>query len=140
MMRRIVFLISFFQVITFQLQAQIQHVVAKGETVFQIAKKYEVTPYDIYRLNPDAKEALKENTTLLIPKPSTGKAIVHEVGEKETLYGIAKKYNVTVSDLEQWNKSALEGGLKTANRFLFPNLHLLRKSLYLLLCRILNLS
>ena len=111
-MRRIVFLISFFQVITFQLQAQIQHVVAKGETVFQIAKKYEVTPYDIYRLNPDAKEALKENTTLLIPKPSTGKAIVHEVGEKETLYGIAKKYNVTVSDLEQWNKSALEGGLK----------------------------
>lgn len=112
MMRRIVFLISFFQVITFQLQAQIQHVVAKGETVFQIAKKYEVTPYDIYRLNPDAKEALKENTTLLIPKPSTGKAIVHEVGEKETLYGIAKKYNVTVSDLEQWNKSALEGGLK----------------------------
>ncbi len=111
-MKRIVFLISLFQVFTLQLQAQIKHVVAKGETVFQIAKKYEVTPYDIYRLNPDAKEGVKENVTLLIPKPSTGKAIIHEVGEKETLYGIAKKYNVAVADLEQWNKSTLALGLK----------------------------
>lgn len=111
-MKRIIFFIFLFQAFTFQLQAQIKHIVAKGETVFQIAKKYQITPYDIYRLNPDAKGGVKENTTLLIPKPSTGKAIIHEVGEKETLYGIAKKYNVTVSDLENWNKQQLDGGLK----------------------------
>lgn len=111
-MKRIIFFIFLFQAFTFQLQAQIKHIVAKGETVFQIAKKYQITPYDIYRLNPDAKGGVKENTTLLIPKQSTGKAIIHEVGEKETLYGIAKKYNVTVFDLENWNKQQLDGGLK----------------------------
>nr|MBP6586057.1 LysM peptidoglycan-binding domain-containing protein [Flavobacterium sp.] len=32
-----------------------KHTVQKGETITQIAQKYKVTPYDIYRLNPDAQ-------------------------------------------------------------------------------------
>jgi LysM repeat protein len=87
-------------------------VVAKGETVTQIAKKYEVTPFDIYRLNPDTKNGVQENTTLLIPKATSGKRVIHVVGEKETLFGIAKKYNISVSDLETWNKATLQNGLK----------------------------
>uniref|UniRef100_UPI00404B72DB LysM peptidoglycan-binding domain-containing protein n=1 Tax=Flavobacterium sp. TaxID=239 RepID=UPI00404B72DB len=54
---------------------------------------------------------VKENTTLLIPK-ATSKALIHVVAEKETLYGISKKYNVSVSDLETWNKATLQNGLK----------------------------
>jgi len=34
----------------------------------QIAQKYNVTPYDIYQLNPDAQSGLKPNSVLLIPK------------------------------------------------------------------------
>lgn len=112
MIKRVVFLFSLIFLFALPVQSQIKHVVAKGETVFQIAKKYEVTPFDIYRLNPDAKNGVKENTTLLIPKGTSGKAIIHVVGEKETLFGIAKKYNVSVSDIETWNKVALQNGLK----------------------------
>jgi LysM repeat protein len=112
MIKRVVFLFSLIFLFALPVQSQIKHVVAKGETVFQIAKKYEVTPFDIYRLNPDAKNGVKENTTLLIPNGSVNKAIKHVVGEKETLFGISKKYNVTVSDIETWNKVALQNGLK----------------------------
>lgn len=112
MIKRVVFLFSLIFLFALPVQSQIKHVVAKGETVFQIAKKYEVTPFDIYRLNPDAKNGVKENTTLLIPNGSVNKSITHVVGEKETLFGIAKKYNVSVADLETWNKATLQNGLK----------------------------
>ncbi|WP_445716032.1 LysM peptidoglycan-binding domain-containing protein [Flavobacterium sp.] len=111
MIKSVVFLFSLIFFYALPVKSQIKHVVAKGETVFQIAKKYEVTPFDIYRLNPDAKNGVKENTTLLIPK-ATSKALIHVVAEKETLYGISKKYNVSVSDLETWNKATLQNGLK----------------------------
>ncbi len=89
-----------------------EHTVKAKETVFSIAKKYEVTPFDIYRLNPDAKNGIQENITLLIPKTLSEATLVHQVGEKETLFGIAKKYKVTVADLELWNKESLKEGLK----------------------------
>lgn len=112
MIKRVVFLFSLIFLFGLPAQSQIKHVVTKGETVTQIAKKYEVTPFDIYRLNPDAKNGVQENTTLLIPKTTSGKSVVHVVGEKETLFGIAKKYNISVSDLEAWNKATLQNGLK----------------------------
>ena len=112
MIKRVVFLFSLIFLFGLPAQSQIKHVVAKGETVTQIAKKYEVTPFDIYRLNPDAKNGVQENTTLLIPKATSGKGVIHVVGEKETLFGISKKYNISVSDLETWNKATLQNGLK----------------------------
>ncbi|WP_395065874.1 LysM peptidoglycan-binding domain-containing protein, partial [Flavobacterium sp.] len=33
--------------------------VDKGETVAQIAQKYKVTPYDIYKLNPDSQNGIQ---------------------------------------------------------------------------------
>ena len=98
-----------------------KHIVAKGETVYQIAKQYQITPFDIYRLNPDAKEGIQENTTLLIPKSGTntqqvnqvsGDVKKHTVQTKETLYSIAKKYEVSVADLKEWNEAELKDGLK----------------------------
>ena len=112
MIKRVVFLFSLIFFFSLPVKSQIKHVVAKGETVFQIAKKYEVTPFDIYRLNPDAKNGVQENTTLLIPKATSGKGVIHVVGEKETLFGISKKYKISVSDLETWNKATLQNGLK----------------------------
>lgn len=116
----------FFTIISFSaLNAQVnnvkEHKVSKGETVYQIAKKYQVTPFDIYRLNPDAKVGIEENTTLLIPskvgevksnpiKADSSKK--HKVLPKETLYSIAKMYEVSVADLKEWNEADLKEGLK----------------------------
>jgi len=94
-----------------------KHTVAKGETITQIAQKYKVTPYDIYRLNPDAQNGIQENTTILIPtsvtnKEQNGISKTHEVQSKETLFGIAKQYNTSVEELELLNPELKKEGLK----------------------------
>jgi LysM repeat protein len=111
-----------------------KHKVEKGETVAAIAKKYKVTPYDIYKLNPDSKNGIKEDTILLIPAPSkvapTAVAVkeqptkiantIHEVEAKETLYSLAKRYNVSVEDIKKANGTALDSGLQIGQKVIIP--------------------
>ncbi len=44
----------------------ISHTVAKGETIFSISKKYDVTEESIYKLNPESKQALRVGSILKI--------------------------------------------------------------------------
>ncbi|MFV8344263.1 LysM peptidoglycan-binding domain-containing protein [Flavobacterium sp. XS2P39] len=108
------------------------HKVQKGETISQIAIKYNVTPFDIYQLNPDAQSGLKPNSVLLIPK-SGGKAKTvlqvkpsvktssHEVMPKETLYGIEKKYGVSDEALKQANPFLEKEGLQIGQTLVIPS-------------------
>lgn len=41
--------------------------VSIGETIIMIAKKHHITPHDIYELNPDAVNGIRENTILQLP-------------------------------------------------------------------------
>lgn len=109
-----------------------EHKVAKGETTYSIAKKYNVAPEDIYRLNPEAKNGVNENAVLLIPtkagqpfkvtpkettketpKP-TGKEtrVYHVVEAKETVYSIAKKYDTSEESIKKNNPDIEKEGLK----------------------------
>jgi LysM repeat protein len=110
-----------------------KHKVTKGETVTEIAKKYKVTPYDIYKLNPDSQNGIKENTYLLIPsqpiiapagpvkeKPTQVANPIHTVQPKETLYSLAKKYNVTVEELTKANNELLKDGLQPGQKIIIP--------------------
>jgi LysM repeat protein len=110
------------------------HKVAKGETIAQIAQKYKVSPYDIYKLNPDAQLGISPNTVLLIPKESANKPakavttpnviaknITHEVASKETLFGIQKKYNVTEAALFKANPFLEKDGLQIGQTLVIPN-------------------
>lgn len=127
-----VFLISF----SGQAQENVKHTVAKGETITQIAQKYNVTPLDIYTLNPDARNGVKEKTVLIIPsknkvvkvlnkevKPvaaATSKnGKTHIVQAKETPYGLAKQYGITVADLEKANPE-IKNGLKMGQSLVIP--------------------
>ena len=114
-------------------QDYIKHKVAKKETVAEIAKKYKVTPYDIYRLNPDSKNGIKENTILLVPKQSKPETTApvkekstklanttHEVQSGETLYSIAKKYNVTFDDIKKANEGTAGDALKIGQKIIIP--------------------
>ncbi|GAB3715583.1 amino acid ABC transporter substrate-binding protein [Flavobacterium koreense] len=101
-------------------QNYIKHKVAKGETITQIAQKYKVTPYDIYKLNPDSQSGIQPDAILLIPK-SIEKVTSNEVPfkektytvkSKETLYSIAKENNVEISDLEEANPFLKTAGLQ----------------------------
>lgn len=126
------FLVSF----SGQAQQNVKHTVSSGETVTQIAQKYKVTPLDIYTLNPDARNGLKEKSVLLIPSKGAVKIPVkeqkvvetpsvqkkgntHTVAPKETAYGLAKQYNVSVADLEKANPE-IKDGLKIGQVLTIP--------------------
>ncbi|WAC03545.1 LysM domain-containing protein [Lacinutrix neustonica] len=47
------------------------HKVKEGETVESIAKQYNMSTSDIYKLNPDARRKLRPNAILIIPKERT---------------------------------------------------------------------
>ncbi len=112
-MKILLFLITFYFV-SAQSQDLKKHQVVAGETVYSISKMYKVSPDEIYKLNPDIKNGIKENSFVLLPKSATiSKVLKHSVEPKETLYSISKKYNITVSDIENWNQTILQNGLKT---------------------------
>ncbi|NEW84161.1 MAG: LysM peptidoglycan-binding domain-containing protein, partial [Mariniphaga sp.] len=83
------------------------HSVRKKETVFSIAQRSGITSEDIYQYNPQARNGIKEGEVLKIPKPQTSyneskaridetqQLIKHVVRRKETLFSIAKQYNIT---------------------------------------------
>lgn len=89
------------------------HTVAKGETVTQIAKKYQTTKNVIFLLNPDAVNGISENQVLKIPNAIDA---LHEVQHKETVYGIAKQYNLATEKLYDLNPGLKENGLKVGQK------------------------
>jgi LysM repeat protein len=128
-MKKLVWLIVLGMQLSFA-QNVVKHKVSKGETITQIAKKYNVTPGDIYKLNPDAQKGVDENTMLVITVP--GKAttdskkkedkkadkkedkaatvvIKHEVQPKETLYTLSKQYGTTIEEIEKSNPEVKNG-------------------------------
>ncbi len=124
--------VLFFNYSVFSQEKTTTHKVEKGETISQIAIKYNVTPYDIYQLNPDALSGLKPNSVLLIPKSNgkqkiavqakaNAKAITHEVAPKETLYGIEKKYGVSDEALKQANLFLEKDGLQIGQILTIPS-------------------
>lgn len=103
------------------------HSVQKGETVYSIAREYNISEATIYNLNPDAKNGLKVNSVLIIPSNSVISSGTnnnnfreHKVKKKETLYGIAQLYNVSVDDIKKLNKDLYSRGLKKGETLLIP--------------------
>lgn len=107
----------------------IKHTVQKGETVTKIAQQYKITPADIYKLNPDSQNGLKPDAVLLIPK---GNGVIirkkietntqtHTVVAKETVYGLAKSYDVSVEDLQKANPALEKEGLKIGGTIIIPS-------------------
>lgn len=98
-------------------QKTIKHTVVEGESIYSIAKKYKVSESDIYELNPKSKGALLQlKTVLLIPNKKNkskdkkevassknANAEIHTVESGESLYKIAKKYNITLEKLIELN-------------------------------------
>ena len=106
-------------------QEAIKHTVAKGETVYSLAQKYQVKQSEIFDLNPKAKNGLKLDMVLQIPNKNQSAAVVettvHEVLPKETLYGISKKYNVSIDKIKEANSFIETEGLKIGAKVTIPN-------------------
>ncbi len=115
---RVLFFICFALNVSFGQQYQAKHTVLKGETIQQIAQKYKTSPSEIYKLNPKAENGISENQILIVPQSNT--TITHVVAPKETLYGLATKYNVKVENIQNANSVALINGLKVGQELVIP--------------------
>ena len=126
MIKRVLYIFVFIVACSVFGQNYDKHRVENGETISQIAQKYNVTPYAIYQLNPDAQSGLNPSSILLIPKKSVvSKAVVtsktHLVEPKETLFGIAKKYAISDEALKQANPNLEKEGLQIGQTLDIPS-------------------
>lgn len=96
------------------------HKVEKGQTLYGLSKLYNITIEDIIKHNPQAENGIKARESIKIylgedkshdlmqqkvettPHDTTDKN-VHIVQAGETLYGISKKYNLSIGELEKLN-------------------------------------
>lgn len=133
MVFRLIIVLFFFSVGVFSQEKYIKHKISKGENLTVIAKKYGVKAKDISEANPNAPKILKLNSILLIPNnnPVSESKLpeiaanttpgLHEIQAKETLWGISKKYNVSVEDLKKANPSLETEGLKIGQQINIPS-------------------
>lgn len=101
---------------------ELQHIVAKKETLFGIARRYEVDINALLERNPEANTGIQPGMVLIIPTSMGGSqptAVTrpaapegmrqHTVEAGETLYGLARRYGVTVESITQANGGLPEG-------------------------------
>ena len=114
-------------------QEFISHQVTSGETLYSIAKKYNLKEKEIIKLNPDAKERVYEGLVLILPasagasKETTASTPqedirfkTHKVRRKETLYSISKKYDVTQDAIKKYNKRLYSETLRKGDKIRIP--------------------
>lgn len=112
-------------------QEKIKHVVVNGESVYSIAKKYNVTESEIFELNPKAKGLLQLDMVLFVPKSSkkkneekkskvVPKGPAHKVETGESLYTIAKKYDTSIEKLRDANPQLDSDNLQLGELLALP--------------------
>jgi len=88
------------------------HRVDQGETLFSVSRRYGVSIQEIKESNPEVDiNQLSIGDTLrapLFPELSRGQKTLHTVEEGETLYRLAKQYEVTTDNIRTWNTLGLE--------------------------------
>ena len=86
----------------------ISHIVQSGDSLWSLASKYDTEVKIIKRINYLNNDLLSINDTLLIPlsKSKSNNFIPYEmyiVSEGDTLWSIAKEYNIEIRDLSRMN-------------------------------------
>ena len=91
------------------------HVVKKGETIYRISKMYGISEYDLMDFNKLDSFTIFEGQKLKLVGDSGAEteefrkiaekdnSMYHVVEKKETLYGIARIYKTTVSEIKELN-------------------------------------
>ncbi len=118
------------------MSAQKSHTVVKGDTPYNIAKKYGLTVEELLKLNPNVKDgklalgdvltvkndkaASASSKTPVASKPVSnsqlGKIILQP---KQTIYGITKQYRISETDLRKLNPE-LDAHMKIGDEVTLP--------------------
>lgn len=99
------------------------HVVEQGNTLYGLKQKYNTTIEEIINANPGVEEGIQVGQKLYIPveynKSTDSTAKTHVVEQGETLFGISRKYDLTVDDLIESNPG-VEEGLEIGEELIIP--------------------
>ena len=82
-----------------------EYVVKKGDSLYTIAKKYNVSVDDLLKVNGLTSALIYPNQVLIIPLTNNGNVYFMEyvVKENDSLNLIADKYNVNINELKNYN-------------------------------------
>ncbi len=88
-----------------------KHKVQAGETLYAIAKQYSVGVMDLASWNDlNLQSGIRPGQVLRLTSPENtalpvveSREIEHVVKPTDTLYGVARKYSVTIRELMEWN-------------------------------------
>lgn len=110
--------------------------IEKGDTKFALSRKYNISVQSIESINPHIKNMLQIGHRVSIPKNPTelnkGESSINSSAIKqnnddylvkagESLWGIAKKFSISVNSLIQANKERLDGVLKAGQYLKIPS-------------------
>jgi LysM repeat protein len=112
------------------LSAQKTHTVIKGDTPYNIAKRYGMTVDDLVKLNPFAKDGKVAIGDVLVVSKSSAKPDTKTVSStdklgkivlkpKQTIYGITKQYQISEADLRKLNPD-LDSHMKIGDEVILP--------------------
>ena len=79
------------------------YIVKSGDTLYSIANKYGMSVQELKDLNKLTSNTLSIGQQLVVSEGNAGTLDTYTVKAGDTLYSIAKKYGLTVSELKQLN-------------------------------------
>lgn len=84
-------------------QSQDMHTVQAGESLFSIARQYDLAVGDIREWNDLDNDNLSVGQVLKITPPEADNQITHTVRPGDTLFSLSRRYDVTIAEIQQWN-------------------------------------
>ncbi|QBO57459.1 amino acid ABC transporter substrate-binding protein [Chryseobacterium salivictor] len=115
------------------LSAQKTHTVVKGDTPYNIAKRYAMTVDDLVKLNPSSKDGkvsvgdilvINRSAATAVSTPQKAVSSAAKLGKiilkpKQTIYGITKQYQISETELRTLNPE-LDSHLKIGDEVTLP--------------------
>jgi len=98
--------------------------VKQGDELPQIIRKFRTCRAYLMALNPELKSTLAPDLSLIVPKASAMENsdelsvdfVEHKVKRKESLFGIAQSYGLSLIDLQAYNPEVTAEGLNKGDR------------------------
>ncbi|WP_300548764.1 LysM peptidoglycan-binding domain-containing protein [uncultured Bacteroides sp.] len=103
-------------------QSYFLHTIEKGQSLYSIAKMYNVTTSDIVSLNPGCDEKIYAGQTIRIPKGKDGRKgeTFHTIQAGETLYKLTSMYNISAKDICEANPGLSAENFRIGQVILIP--------------------
>jgi LysM repeat protein/ABC-type branched-subunit amino acid transport system substrate-binding protein len=106
------------------------HTIVSGETLWGLTRKYDVTEQELKRINPVLESGFPAGVTIKIPvdendlkrpDPVNEEAFIkRRVRSGETLYGLAREYDLTIPEIKKFNPVLEKRNLVLGETILIP--------------------